>query len=367
MIYGARLRQAREVAKLTQRSVSHEVGINQARWSEAERDSYTLPPQALAEFAQLSGFPEEFFRVPPEVTFRVTPTHFRSRASTSAKDARQAECVGEIVVEAALNMLAELNGPELSVSQPPDPNSPKDAAAYARAALGLAPGEPAVGLTILLEHAGVLVAGLPLPGKGRDAFSLWLGERPVLALLDTDAGDRQMWSAAHEMGHLLMHRGVGASRDLEAQADEFAMHFLTPLAYIRKEIPDNPTLQHFALLKRRWGVSIAALVRTARRLDKVDEHRYISLFKQMSARGERLRERAAILPTKPRGFRAMAETLYGIHPAQQLAKDARWTDAFADEVLSRHATSSELPSRITAIDDSNVVRLRPKPDRSRFA
>ena len=95
--------------------------------------------------------------------------------------------------------------------------------------------------------------------------------------------------------------GDRSEQVLEDDADEFAMHFLTPPAVIKREISAKATLQQFALLKRRWGVSIAALVRTARRLEIIDDDRYMSLFRQMSARGERLRERAAIAPIKPTG------------------------------------------------------------------
>ena len=61
MIYGARLRQAREFNKLTQRAVDQEIGLNQGRLSEAERDAYALSAAALVEFAELTGFPVEFF------------------------------------------------------------------------------------------------------------------------------------------------------------------------------------------------------------------------------------------------------------------------------------------------------------------
>lgn len=66
------------------------------------------------------------------------------------------------------------------------------------------------------------------------------------------------------------------------------------------------------MLKRRWQVSIAALIRAAQRLERLDDDRYQSLFRQMSARGQRLREKAVIgPPSEPRGSRAMAEVLYG--------------------------------------------------------
>jgi Zn-dependent peptidase ImmA (M78 family)/transcriptional regulator with XRE-family HTH domain len=353
VIYGTRLRQAREFCKLTQRAIDDEIGLNQGRLSEAERDTYALSAEVLTQFAALTGFPVEFFLEPVRVTFDVMPLHFRSRAAMRAKDARQAECAGEIIVEAALDMLDQLEGPQLQISALTDALSPKDAAALARDLLCLTWNEPIQGLPILLEHAGVLTVALPLAAERRDAFSLWHDDAAVVALLDTDAGDRQCWSVAHELGHLLMHKGVGASKSLESEADEFAMHFLTPLKVMEREIPVNATLHQFALLKRRWGVSIAALIRTARRIDKIDDYRYTSLFRQMSARGERLRERAAIAPIKPRGFRAMSEVLYGPAPAEGLARAARWTAAFAEQVLDRHATNTELPLR----RPNNVVNL----------
>ncbi|WP_157253234.1 helix-turn-helix domain-containing protein [Nonomuraea typhae] len=359
MIYGTRLTQAREFCLLTQRALADEIGISQGTLSNAERDLTELPFSVLTQFATTTGFPVDFFQQAPRVTFEGLPTHFRARAGMSVKESNQAKRGGEIVAEAAVTMLDHLEGPALTLASMPLGTDPEIAAKGARDALGLSPHEPAIGLPVLLEHAGVLVVALPLPNTRRDAFSLWLQDRLVLALLDVDAGDRQLWSTAHELGHGLLHRGAGASKTLEQEADEFAMHFLTPLDAMRREMPAHPTIQDFALLKRRWGVSIAALIRTARRLERIDEQRYTSLFKQMAARGERLRERAAIAPIKPRGFRAMAETLYGPHPAQGLARSANWTPAFAEDVLSRHATGSELPSRrITNVVSISSLRAR---------
>ncbi|MEV0589474.1 XRE family transcriptional regulator [Nonomuraea sp. NPDC050310] len=359
MIYGTRLTQAREFCLLTQRALAAEVGISQGTLSNAERDKAELPSHVLTQIATATGFPVEFFQQAPRVRFDGLPTHFRARASMSAKESSQATRGGEVVAEAALAMLDQLEGPSLTISIPSDKTAPEQAAHALRDALGLSPSEPALGLPVLLEHAGFLVVALPLPSGRRDAFSLWFQGKPFLALLDTDAGDRQLWSAAHELGHIVLHHQAGASKILESEADEFAMHFLTPLHAMRKEIPAHPTIQDFALLKRRWGVSIAALVRVAHRLTIIDDHRYTSLFKQMAARGERLRERASISPVKPRGFRAMAETLFGLHPAPGLAKLANWTPALAEEVLNRHATGAELPSRRV----TNVISLSSRRSR----
>lgn len=86
---------------------------------------------------------------------------------------------------------------------------------------------------------------------------------------------------------------------------------------------------------------------------------YTSLFKQMSARGERLRERTFIPPVKPRGLRAMAELAYGLAPAPGLAAANEWSVLFAERVLDRHARADELQVRKVRAPSraSNVVSI----------
>lgn len=342
---------------MTQAELSRETQIAQAHLSRAERDSYDLGPDRLALLAAHLEFPTSFFTTAPTVDFGLRPVHFRSQSGMSMKQADQATRTGEAVVEAVLRLEAQFEGPDLQL--PTSQNDPANAAAAMRSALGVAPHEPIDGLPILLERAGVTVIGLPLGALRRDAFSLWMEERPVIALLETDAGDRQLWSTAHEVGHLLLHRGIPAHRDIESSADEFAMHFLTPPVALNEEMPARPTMSDFALLKRRWGVSIAALIRLARRLDRLTAEQYTSLFKQLSARGERLRERTFIPPVKPRGLRAMAELAYGLAPAPGLAAGNEWSVLFAERVLERHARADELPVRkVRALSrPSNIVSI----------
>jgi Zn-dependent peptidase ImmA (M78 family) len=357
VIFGARIRQAREMALMTQAELARETQIAQAHLSRAERDSYDLGPDRLALVAAHLEFPVEFFTAEPIVEFGRRPVHFRAQAAMRMKQADQATRTGEVVVEAVVRLEEQLEGPSLQL---PGPQAdPSDAAAAMRSVLSLGPADPAIGLPVLLEHAGVTVLGLPLAAQRRDAFSLWFGDRPVIALLDTAAGDRQLWSTAHELGHLLLHRYLPSRKDIEAEADAFAMHFLTPLGVLDREMPAQPTMNDFAMLKRRWGVSIAALIRLARRMERISQDQYTSLFKQMSARGERLRERTFISAIKPRGLRAMAEMTYGLSPAQGLADDNNWSVLFAEQVLDRHARAEELPRRVAAASTrrDNVVGI----------
>ena len=92
----------------------------------------------------------------------------------------------------------------------------------------------------LLEMHGAIVVRLELADQGIDAFS-WLGpDRPVV-ILDTGKDDRarSRFDAAHELGHLVMHRerARAADRDLEKQAHRFASAFLLPARRLEAEWP----------------------------------------------------------------------------------------------------------------------------------
>lgn len=342
MISGDRLRQAREFAGYTQAELAALAHVRQPQLSSAERFGEDLPEAALVQVAASTGFPIAFFQSQPQLLIN-DPPHFRAQSGASATQLKQARRAGEVVGEQALAMRARLQPPHLQL--PTDALDPASAADAVRAAFGLRYGEPVRDLPLLAERNGVLVVGAPVAAFKKDAFSWWAGPVPILVLLSTDAGDRQAWSTAHELGHLVLHRGLTPQRVLEDEANEFAMHFLLPMHAISRELTGRLTLQDFALLKRRWGVSIQALIRTARRLDLIDADRYTSLFRQISARGERLRERITVPPVKPRGFRKMAETLFGPSPAAGLKDQATWTLGFAESVLAQHATVSDLPLR----------------------
>lgn len=356
MISGDRLRQAREFSGLTQRELAATAGIKQPRLSNAERFGEDLPEFVVVNIAAATGFPPDFFSTQPGLLIE-DPPHFRAQSGASATQLKQARRAGEVVAEQALKMRAQLKPPRLTL--PPLGGTPSAAAAATREALGLNTSEPARDLPLLAERSGVLVVAVPLPAFKKDAFSFWFDANiAIMTLLETDAGDRQAWSTAHELGHLVLHKGLTPTRTLEDEANEFAMHLLLPLHAFSNELPRHATLQDFVLLKRHWGVSIQALIRTAKRVGAIDGDRYTSLFRQISARGERLRERVSIPAIKPRGFRKMAEVIFGPSPAAGLREQANWTLPFTEDVLAHHASVSELPLRASPTrQPSNVTDL----------
>lgn len=97
--------------------------------------------------------------------------------------------------------------------------------------------EPIHDICGLLESAGVKI--LLLPTYSDSFFGLSVGEKDggpavIVNVRERIPVERRIFTAAHELGHLLMHQGAydvsstGESQEEEHQADLFATHFLMP-------------------------------------------------------------------------------------------------------------------------------------------
>lgn len=112
------------------------------------------------------------------------------------------------------------------------------AARLARVVLDLDPDEPIQDVVGLMEWAGVKVRMMKYTGDGFFGLSGWgrSYESPGVIVCDNDnvSAERKIFSAVHEMGHLILHRDEynvredHEDKDREKEADQFASHFLMP-------------------------------------------------------------------------------------------------------------------------------------------
>jgi Zn-dependent peptidase ImmA (M78 family)/DNA-binding XRE family transcriptional regulator len=123
-------------------------------------------------------------------------------------------------------------------------------------------------------------------------------ETPVIRVSRSSAkvpGDRQRFTVAHELGHILLHatcpppESSEQAKVIEKQAHRFAAAFLLPgdpfLDDLYGVSGGRVTLSTLVALKERWGVSIKAMVVRLQQLGRVDADQARSLYKQISARG----------------------------------------------------------------------------------
>lgn len=164
--------------------------------------------------------------------------------------------------------------------------SPEEIARAVRATWMLPMG-PVENMIRALENAGALVVRTDLHSPKISAISITAPGSPQLFVLNVGLpADRERFTLAHELGHLVMHDLPSDVVDAEREADAFASEFLMPAAEIRPQLR-GIDLAKAAALKRHWRTAMSALIRRARDLGQIDDRRYTSLNVQISQRGWR--------------------------------------------------------------------------------
>ena len=131
-----------------------------------------------------------------------------------------------------------------------------------------------------------------------DAFSQWFNNYPYIVLgSDKSSAVRSRFDLAHELGHLILHAHIDlealCKKDVldrvEKEANYFAGAFLLPRDIFLSEVIYK-TIDHFIMLKKRWKVSIQAMVKRCQALDIFNESQVRYLIAQINQRGYRKRE-----------------------------------------------------------------------------
>ncbi len=118
--------------------------------------------------------------------------------------------------------------------------------------------------------------------KSVDAFSCWRNSEPFIFLNTFKTAERSRFDAAHELGHLVLHKHGGPSqRDAEHEANTFASSFLMPKADIISHVSYVNTLSDIIVHKKRWRVSAAALAYRLHKMGFISEWNYRTFNIQM--------------------------------------------------------------------------------------
>ncbi|MGH8919901.1 MAG: ImmA/IrrE family metallo-endopeptidase, partial [Actinomycetes bacterium] len=216
----------------------------------------------------------------PHAQLDASSTHFRSLRSTRVfqrdKAVAFASQVWELThalecrVQLPLVDLPGFAGGEVT-STDEMPSDPVQAAQALRRCWGLEWG-PIPHLVRLMEAHGIVVAMLPFERSEASriaAFSTSRLPRPLI-VLTPDRADDVYWyrfSAAHELGHLILHGDtVPGDAQHEREADTFAAEFLTPQASIAPQLPVRVDFTVLAHLQTAWGISVKSLLYRCREL-----------------------------------------------------------------------------------------------------
>lgn len=300
---GAKLTEARLARGLFKKSLGDMIGVSGAQIGRYE-DGHDRPQlDNLTVLAAKLNFPVDFFSrdVWPEM---LAPIFWRSQASES-KSAREMTAQRAIWACEIFSFLeSEVNFPKLNL---PEIDLPRDfrlltSDQIERASKDLRDhwslrDRPIPDMVLALENAGIPVIQLEIPSEKQDGFCFWsktLRRFFVGINVSGISAVRVRYDAAHELGHALLHsrvtveefRDPAMNKILEQQAHRFAASFLFPKSSFLDEVR-VPSLDYFCSLKKKWGISIAAMVYRAWNLGLIDDEERKNLFQNMTRRGWR--------------------------------------------------------------------------------
>lgn len=358
---GDNLTVARDFARLTRDDLGEAVDVGARFVGAVERGEKQPGSLLVAAFGEVLEVAPTFFYKPLTDAFRDAECAFRRRASTPAAIRRRALAHGTLHARlvAYLDEAVQLPPHDLPTFCVTNQAEIERAAETCRMRWGLGLDTPIVNMIRVLEHAGVAVATMNAGSQKVDAFSRPGGTRDLVVLnIEKICGSRTRYDGAHELGHLVLHRGRQTGTKLtEAEADAFASAFLLPRAGICREFPRSPTIEWPALLKlkERWRVSLAALVRRAYDLTLISAVAYRRAYKRMSWEGWRRKEPLEFAPERPELVALALEALKGQGVgALKIAGDLDWTASLLAKVTGREMN----PPAVTTSTPGVVLPLR---------
>lgn len=317
---GNRLRKARIYRELTLTELAELVKkttITKQSISSYENGKSIPDFKRIREIAKVLGFPNEYFFQEDSDDVKAKTTYFRSQSTATKKKKNSQKVKLEFIADIYEVLQKYIEFPIFNdmdidfrgTDTIEDCNSKETIneieiiAQKVRKAWNLGNG-PINNLQYILEQHGILVTYLETDDEAIDAFSqrTQIGHDVLyfVAISKSKVYEcRIRFDMAHELGHIILHPW---SEDLESiskdefrarekQANMFASSFLLPKHSFSQDISAYPTsLEYYVSLKKKWGVSIQAMLYRAHQLGIITVNQYQYLMRQVSKRGWRKQE-----------------------------------------------------------------------------
>ena len=280
---------ARESRGLNQAELAEKVNLSASNISRMEQDFIEITPSNFNLIAGVLNYPEEFFylageNLPPALALR-------KRNIVAQKIMVPIEAQVNIYRLNVEKLITAINYPEISlpVLDIEKLGSPAEAARKLRKLWKIEKGA-INNLTQVLEDNGLFLINFDFNTDRVDGMSILAnGKFPVVFSNKRSLGDRQRFTLAYELGHLVMHLQTNPSftRDISHEANEFAAEFLMPEKDIKGDFKDGVNINVLADLKRKWKVSMQALLYRANDIGVITDNqkRYlVNVFNSMNIR-----------------------------------------------------------------------------------
>jgi Zn-dependent peptidase ImmA (M78 family)/DNA-binding XRE family transcriptional regulator len=292
--FGDNLRLARLTSGISLQQLGERVGATRQYLSQLETANKKPSADLLDALSyELKVFPQ-FFSTSLGNSVKDEECHFRKLSSVPAYSIR--ECTARItLVHRLVDVLDDLlelpkmNFPDLG---PIESNKDAALAAYRTRDYWKLGQGPIESVARLIEFSGGIITSLGSISEKVDALSVHR-KRPIIIINKLKNSPRLRFDLSHELGHMVMHKGVESGcRETEAQADQFASHFLLPQDALLQSYKPSSRInwQSIKQIKVKWGISLRAIVYRLRHSGVLTPTQYRTANIHLNKKGSKIEE-----------------------------------------------------------------------------
>lgn len=291
---GERIQQARKVSGLSQRALAEKAGISAMAISKYENNQSTPSSGVLLALGKALGVRTEyFFR---RLSAELRQVEYRKHARLPKKILRQIE--GDVLEQVERYLALEeilpvspicaFDLPTALLGHINDYNDIEHIANQVRESWKLGQN-PIQDLTGTLEERGIKVFRAQALHDGKfDGLACKVNGAPIIVVGSNWPGDRQRFTLAHELGHLILENRLSEQLDIEIAANRFAGAFLVPASEVIKELGNKRTWfepRELCVLKRAYGLSMGGWLHRAQDLNIFSDSSYLQMTRMFRKQG----------------------------------------------------------------------------------
>lgn len=333
-MFAERLVRARMAAGLSMSALASEVGVSANAIKKYEHGDNMPTSGNLLKLAKALDVRTEYFFRPAKV--ELEGVEYRKRANTPQKLLDQ---INGDVMDQAERWAELLDMYPDSIKPVPEfalPNGLPNQVTYddIEGVANLVRDQWAIGLNPIpdlvdtLESKGVMIISTDVESKKKfDGLAGNIGNTPVVVISSHQPGDRQRFTLAHELGHLVLHGRLAEEVDEEKACNYFAGAFLLPREALLQHLgPNRRALeaQELYMLKHEFGISMMAILMRAGQCDVISDNLQKQYYMKFNKAGWRTAEPGNPYPNeetylfKQLIYRALGEEYIGESKAAEL-------------------------------------------------
>lgn len=294
---GKRLKEARLYNKLTITELAEKLNVTKQMISKYENDRSEPNFENSLQLNPILGYPREFFYTRDKYSIKNEGTFFRSRLTATQKSKQPATIALKYSVIVRDFLEQYIDFPTLKNREEYEGmDNLEEISLKIRNSMDLGV-KPINDIIEVAELMGFTLINMNYQEDKVDAFSSMntINGNSYFIITTGDSGSfyRQQFSIAHEIGHWVLHQNINPQeldkdeyKVIEEEANKFASVLLLPKesfgTELRSKVVDE--IDTYYNLKRKWNVSMAAMIMRARDLKIITSSQQTKLYKQMHYR-----------------------------------------------------------------------------------